>query len=54
MSRLICRGELVEDHWRWVDVDEALAPTAGERLILRWRSGAPSSRRLTPPTPACG
>ncbi len=34
MSRLICRGELVEDHWRWVDVDEALAPTAGERLIL--------------------
>lgn len=34
MSRLICRGELVEDRWRWVDVDEALAPAAGERLIL--------------------
>ena len=48
MSRLICRGELVEDRWRWIDDDEA--PAAGERLILplaRWcaqRAGLDATR----------
>lgn len=44
MSRLICRGELIEDRWRWVDVDEAPAPAAGEGLILplaRWCAQRP-------------
>ena len=44
MSRLICRGELIEDRWRWVDADEAPAPAAGEGLILplaRWRAHRP-------------
>lgn len=37
MSRLICRGELVEDRWQWVDADEALVAArleAGGRFIL--------------------
>ena len=44
MSRLICRGELIEDRWRWVDADEAPAPAAGEGLILplaRWCAQRP-------------
>lgn len=37
MSRLICRGELIEDRWQWVDTDEALVAArleAGGRFIL--------------------
>ncbi len=47
MSRLICRGELIEDRWRWVDPDEAPVAArldAGGRFILPldlWRAHRP-------------
>ena len=37
MSRLICRGELIENRWQWVDTDEALVAArleAGGRFVL--------------------
>lgn len=34
MSLLICKGELVEDRWRWLDADDAPALAAGGPLIL--------------------